>query len=369
MAKHIERCGLASTDAAYRRLGVERGKMAVWEDGRRTGEGPSEFEWWYLDASLDDGSSMVIAFFTKDVKGGLLGKHIKPLATFELDLPSGEHIDERIELAAADFSAAKDRCDVRIGNCTFKGDLNTYEIVYQGKKVQATVKLTGTVSPWRPETGMTEYGDNNECFFAWFPSVPEGRLEADVRVGGKVMHFTGKGYHDHNWGNVAMMKLLNHWYWGRAKIGPYTVISSYLIAQKKYGYKEIPVFMLARDGTIIADDGLRCVDFAVEDRYDDPKTGQLVCGRILYTYRDGDVEYRIVYQREGDLLQQRMVDMLPDGVVKLGAKLIRFDGAYHRMRGTATLEKYVGGELVESYSDPAIWEFMFFGSTPRDRAC
>ena len=368
-AKHIEKAGLASSEDAYRRLGVKRGPVETWEDGRRTGDAPGEFEWWYLDAKMDDGSNMVIAFFTKDVKGGFLPKAIEPLATFELDLPDGTHIDERIEVGAQDFSAARDRCDVRIGDSTFRGDLHEYQVEYRGEKVQASVRLVGTVPAWRPETGMTEYGDDAKYLFAWIPAVPEGRLEATVVANGKEMRFTGTGYHDHNWGNASMMKLLNHWYWDRAKVGPYVVISSYLIAQKKYGYAEIPVFMLARDGEVVADDALNCVTLKVEDRYDDPKTGQPVAGKHTFYYRDGGTEYEVCYQREGDLVGERMVDLLPSGLVKIGAKLTGFDGAYHRLQGTATVTKRVDGKVAETYSAPAIWEQMFFGNTPRDRAC
>ena len=47
---------------------------------------------------------------------------------------------------------------------------------------------------------------------------------------------------------------MNHWYWGRAHVGPYTVIACDIIAEKQYGYKRLPVFMLARDGEILSDD-------------------------------------------------------------------------------------------------------------------
>jgi len=41
---------------------------------------------------------------------------------------------------------------------------------------------------------------------------------------------------------------------GGGQLGPYTFISAYIVAEKKYGYAPFPVFMLARDGKIIADD-------------------------------------------------------------------------------------------------------------------
>jgi hypothetical protein len=36
-----------------------------WEDGIRTSGEKGTYEWWYFDAHLDDGSTVVIVFFTK----------------------------------------------------------------------------------------------------------------------------------------------------------------------------------------------------------------------------------------------------------------------------------------------------------------
>jgi hypothetical protein len=49
----------------YGRLGLARDQTAVWEDGMRTDGSKNTFEWWYFDLELDDGSKLVISFFTK----------------------------------------------------------------------------------------------------------------------------------------------------------------------------------------------------------------------------------------------------------------------------------------------------------------
>ena len=41
-----------------------------------------------------------------------------------------------------------------------------------------------------------------------------------------------------------MFWVMHHWYWGRAKIGDYQVISSYITAHKPYGYEHFPIFLL-----------------------------------------------------------------------------------------------------------------------------
>ena len=64
----------------------------------------------------------------------------------------------------------------------------------------------------------------------------------------------GSGYHDHNWGDVPMQTLMHNWYWARASVGPYSIIASHITATPAYGYETQIVYMLARDGKIIADD-------------------------------------------------------------------------------------------------------------------
>jgi hypothetical protein len=51
-----------------------------------------------------------------------------------------------------------------------------------------------------------------------------------------------------------MPQLIHHWYWVRAEAGGYCVIASHITAERKYGHTEAPIFMLARDGKIAADD-------------------------------------------------------------------------------------------------------------------
>jgi hypothetical protein len=43
------------------------------------------------------------------------------------------------------------------------------------------------------------------------------------------------------------------------------------------------------------------------------------------------------------------------------ARLIGFDGAYHRFKGKVTVEKFERGVSVERFGDRAIWELMYFG--------
>ena len=57
----------AGSPEEFARLGLSPSRIEAWEDGARTDGGRGTYEWWYFDFSLDDGSTLVIVFLTKDL--------------------------------------------------------------------------------------------------------------------------------------------------------------------------------------------------------------------------------------------------------------------------------------------------------------
>ena len=317
-------------------------------------------ERWYFDFSLDDGSTLVVVFLTKDFTRPRAP--LSPVVTFSFDSPDGTTVSRAVTANAADFSAARDRCDVRIGTCTAAGDLCDYRVHYEDDEVRADLRLHGTVPSWRPGTGYALFDE--ERFFAWLPSVPRGTVEGTVTIGGAARAVAGVGYHDHNWGNAALPGLVHDWYWGRARIGDFTVIASFITATDRYRGVCLPVFMVARGGAIVADDASK-VRFSASDVFTDPLTGKPVAGVLVYEYDDGTSRCRITFRRRADLVRTRFVDMLT-GFTRFLARLACFDGAYLRFGGTVTLERFDGGRVAETVSqNAAVWELMYFGHAPR----
>lgn len=355
---HIIPAALAAKDEDYKKLGLAPGAPAFWEDGLRTGGKKGSYEWWYFDSKLDDGSSLIIVFFT----GPMTGKNtdgFEPHVSIELTRADGRKYSAVVHVPYQDGCFSKETCDVRLGACYFRGDLHCYDICYKDEQVEAKVTLNGNVPAWRPHTGHIYFGEQD--FFAWMPAVPEGRVEAVITQNGITEKYTGTGYHDHNWGNAPMMKLMHHWYWGRAKIGDYQIISSYIYGTKKYGYAEFPVFMLAQNGQVLADQPEKYLTYTQTDPYYDEKTHKHIYGTLAYDYCDGTQRYRVTYQREGDLTQNSMMAKMP-WYKRLAARLMGLDASYNRLTGTATLERFEGDTVVERVSAPAIWELMYFGT-------
>ena len=348
---------MASSPADYERLGLSPTSIAPWEDGARTDDSAGTYEWWYFDAHLADGAKLVVTFMNKDIAEPQ--KPLSPLLRLNLDLPDGRHFEKMVHYRPDDWSAAKDHADVRLGENRFTGDLHRYRIHATAEEISVDITLTGEVPPWRPSTGYMLFGADRSEEFAWLPSVPEGAVTVTYSVDGEHHETTGVGYHDHNWGNVGLMKVVHDWYWARGQAGPYSVIASYITSAKKYGFEPLPIFMLAKDNVLVGDDPAK-ITFEREGIYTDKKTGKPVATTTRYTYTDGEDRYVVSFTRTHDLSVNRMIDTIK-GVKRVAARLANFDGAYLRFVGDLEISRYRGDELVETHKDDAIWELMYFG--------
>ena len=105
-----------------------------------------------------------------------------------------------------------------------------------------------------------------------------------------------------------------------------------------------------------------------EDEYIDEYTGKPVYGKVIYEYitEEGEM-YRITYDRRGDINKTKFIDELHSPFLKLGAKLLGFDGGYLRFEGEASVERIENGAVMERATEPAaVWELMYFGKSGAD---
>jgi len=341
----------------YKKLGIDPKTIALWEDGMRTDGNKGNYEWWYFDTHLNDGSSVVIIFYTKSLMRP--GNPLEPYVSVEINKPGAKTMFKEIHVSPKEFNASKEKCDVNIGGNYFRGDLQNYQIHVSDGDFTLNVNLKAQVPSWRPNSGHMYFGKYDEHLFAWLPSVPQGEVELDLKIGDKTEHLTGIGYHDHNWGDVAILKLINHWYWGRAQAGEYSIVSSYITAEKAYGNTKLPIFMLAKGGKIIVDDASK-VSFSLVEEHVDEKSGKPMANTVIYEYKDGNERYKVSYHREQTIVDAALIDHIK-GIKHFLAKIAGFNGSYIRFTGNVQLEHFVNGEKVEDVSDPGIWELMYFG--------
>ncbi|WP_308465260.1 lipocalin-like domain-containing protein [Rathayibacter soli] len=246
----------AQTDALAA-LGLKPDHVEVWEDGYRAVDAAdSTFEWWYFDVQLDDGSTLVVTFSNKphtDPSGPLI-----PTLLVIRQLPDGTRRHLAPTFSAEEFSAATDRCDVRLGASTVTGDLDTYELHIEADGITANLTITRAAPSWRPGAGVSYFDSAKRHYLAWVVPVPYGQVTATIAEHGETKTLTGTAYHDHNWGNHLMGSFLDHWFWGRAHVGDYSIVYVRMTTKGFMGFGQIniPTFYLAKGDDLITDDML-----------------------------------------------------------------------------------------------------------------
>src|SRR6266702_5723596 len=147
---------------------------------------------------------------------------------------------------------------------------------------------------------------------------------------------------------------IHHWYWARAQAGGYCVIASDITAERKYGHTQVPIFMLAKDGKILADDS-SLVRFEKTGEHPDPVTGKPVADTTVYDYdatASGGERHRVTFRRENTIVQARMIESVK-GPKRVLAQLAGFDSAYMRFTGQVTVERTGSDPVPETVTAPA----------------
>ncbi|EEM16517.1 hypothetical protein bpmyx0001_25560 [Bacillus pseudomycoides DSM 12442] len=359
MSVNVEQVRLANDDETYRKLNIHPTEPQPKEDGMRTDGREGSFEWWYTDAEFEDGTTVVTTFYTKnhfDVLGPAW-----PTVQIDITYPDGTKIlMSSQEAKGSRLNAKKDICDVNINKSYLKYQDGQYILHFEEGYIKYHATMTSKLPMWRPNTGHWFYGDQDEHFFAWFIAQPSATIEATLTIGDKMIQLNGTGYHDHNWGNIGMEKLMNHWYWGRAKVDGFDIIACDIIAEKNYNYKRLPVFMLAKDGKIISDDQ-SLTKIQREDIIEHPETKKFMDNHLIYLQPISSFEsYTVEFIRNRDIVSISLLDNL-DSTQALIAKKSGANPTYTRILGDVHLTHELNG-VKKNYKAEGLWDQMFFGN-------
>jgi predicted secreted hydrolase len=329
----------------YERLGMVANSIQPWEDGLRTAAADGTFEWWYFDAHLDDGSTVTVEFHTKPPYVSP-NTPLSPFVLVTRTAPDGTRVDHTYTGDPAQFVAATHDCDVAIGPNTFRREADGgYAIHTEIDDVVADFTLRAEVPPWRPETGHAFFGAQEEHYIAWLPVVSRGAVDAVLTVDGRTERRSGTGYHDHNWGNIAPRRVLDHWYWSRARVGDYTVVTLMFVSHDKYAKVPLPAVMVAKDGAILASAvGAEAVDFANSNVVTHAETGVPVARRLEYEIAHENARFRVKFDHRRDVF-----------TLDFGSA-----GAYLRFTGDVSIEHH-SADGVSTTSGKTLWELLYFG--------
>ncbi|MGE8077534.1 hypothetical protein [Peribacillus loiseleuriae] len=359
MGLNVEQVRLANNEEIYRELNIHPTEPHPKEDGMRTDGREGSYEWWYTDAEFEDGTTIVTIFYTKnhfDVPGPAW-----PTVDIDITHPDGtKALMSSQESKGSEINAKKDICDVNINQSYLKYQDGKYILHFEEGDIIYHAVMTSKLPMWRPNSGHWLYGDKVEHYFAWFVAQPSAIIEATLTIGEKHIQLYGTGYHDHNWGNIGMEKLMNHWYWGRAKIEGFDIIACDIIAEKKYNYKRLPVFMIAKDGKIITDDQ-SLTKIQREDTITHPVTKKFMDNHLIYHQPISSSEsYTVEFIRNTDIVSMSLLNNWAP-TKALMAKLLRANPTYTRILGEVRLTHELNG-VKKVYKAEGLWEQMFFGN-------
>ena len=354
-----ERVFLAKDYSYYESLGLSK-EIEIWEDGLRTSGDRNSYEWWYFDAEYTNGCKFVVIFYTKDrfdVKGSG-----KPTATLDVTLPNGQTICRTISDNTKMIDASKESCYVKIGDSFIKYENGSYHVHFKDELVQYDCVMGSELSMYRPKTGYTFFGEDEKLYFAWLVAQPSAKVSGYVKVGGLSLELEGNGYHDHNWGNVEMNKIINHWYWCRAKVGPYTIIANDIIAEQKYDYlRSATMFIAKNDEVLLEDEEKTKIERNNTKEHD--LTKKFIDNNITFICKDDNgVKYTIEFFREKDIFASSLLNVMGLSYSEILLAISeKINPTYLRCVGNVrlTVESEEGKEIFES---DALWEQMFFGN-------
>jgi hypothetical protein len=230
--------------------------LPLSEDGLHIDMGKrGMYEWWYFDAHLDSGYTIVVFFHASNPNPGMQGK---PGIEIVLLRPDGVRIQKFFPYKRSQFSAARDKPEVTIGGNTLRvekreHELPIYEIVVKEKDLGCHLKYTAEVNGWRPGSGHSQFGDMG--FFAWIIPFARASVEGTIKDGDKTIEVSGIGYHDHNWLNFPFQSIIEYWMWGRIYSKNFTVAYAYIQCNDKVDNHAVKVLMLAEGKEVILSTG------------------------------------------------------------------------------------------------------------------
>ena len=213
------------------------------------------YEWWYFDAHLDSGHTIVVFFHASNPNPGLEGKTGIEIVLLR---PDGKRVQKFFPYRKSDFAAARDKPEVTIGKNTIRvgqrdHELPVYNIDVKEKDLGCHLTYTAEVNGWKPGTGLSHFGDLG--FFGWVIPFARASVVGTITDGDQTIQVSGIGYHDHNWLNFPFQTIINYWMWGRIYSKSFTGAYAYIQCNDKADHHTVKVLMLVDGREVILSTG------------------------------------------------------------------------------------------------------------------
>ena len=350
----------------YKTLGLKRNTVEMWEDGKRSADHKGDFEWWYFDSIMEDGTSVVVHFNTKQPDTMLKdGSH--PVVIISITTTDGKIYHDSIPYKD-DFTFSNEKCEVKVGPHYLSGDLTDYTIhVEPVNGIGADLTLHNLRKAWRPGTGHLKWGDKKDLL-TWLFVVPRGDIRGTITYNGQTREVSGSGYHDHQWGHGASTFFnVNHWLWGRQNYDDYTLLIFDMVASRKWGNQRFPIFCVEdENGNVIYEstemnDGFHCE--VLEETFDE-EIGRNFPQKIRYTMSSEAVKLTYTLTNKLVIDRKDRYKEMPTPVRWI-MDMLKVAPAYVRYKADGVLRMEIDGKTIEREGE-MIYEFAYFSRSYKE---
>jgi len=213
------------------------------------------YEWWYFDAHLQTGHTIVVFFYAANPNPGRGSKNGVEIVLLR---PDGKRIQKFVAYDRSKYAAALDKPEVTIGNNTIrvtqqKGELPVYDIYVNENDLGCHLQYKAEVNGWKPGTGLSYFEELG--YFGWVVPFARATVEGTITDGDKTIQVSGIGYHDHNWLDFPFQAVINYWMWGRIYSRNFTAVYAYIQCNERVDNHTVKVLMLADGKEVILSTG------------------------------------------------------------------------------------------------------------------
>ena len=314
------------------------------------------YEWWYFDAHMESGHTVVVFFYAANPNPGAAGKTGVEIVLLR---PDGSKTQKFVPYDKSAFTASRDRADIKVGENYLSvkqspGGLPVYEVYVKEKDLGCHLTYRAEVNGWKPGTGVSHFG--NMGYFAWVVPFARASVEGTVTDRNQAIQVKGIGYHDHNWLDFQFPRIIDYWMWGRIYSPHYTVSYAFIQCNKKVNNHAVKVLMLAAGKEVILSSGE--FDFVKENFVFNPKAGHSYPKKLIIRVPN---ELEVTLNVRNVLESQNMLEnfSLP---LRLAAKyLLRLRPGYFRLESNFEISVTRQGR-TDKETGTALHEIVLFRS-------
>ena len=334
------------------------------DDAMHKPGGPLPYEWWYFDASFDNGYSAVAIVWPMNYSKPWRRQCTVQLSIYTLE---GETRKHYIFPPRRLFGASRETCDVRVGDSFMKGAYPHYEISLEAEGDRLDLVFDSEVPGWKPGTGANLVPFPRLKTMGWLVPVPRAKVSGTLTMGDRTVEVEGHGYHDHNWGQAPIFHVVDNWHWGHIVAGDLGLTWADITLNKSLGYQRAFMFLVSRSGRLVYESSNILTSY--EEWHDEPAFLHPYPGLVTVSFGEDGAPARGEFSmRVREVIEtQDLLEMV--GIPGLLSRMVHRTLSkpyYFRWLSSFKGSLVVEGERIDLDGETIHEQMLFRGRRPRE---